>query len=227
MSNEIPYAEKPQVKLEYFGPKALTDAELLSLIVGSGTKNSLELADSVISYVSDNTGSLGLTCAHELSNVNGIGEAKAASIAAAMELGRREAVKRPTKRTINCSSDIAELMRLSYAVPGETREHFVSYLLNSKCQIISQHLVSIGTIDQTMVHPREVFAPAVKNGAAAVVVAHNHPSGDPTPSAVDLEVTRRLISASEVLGIKLFDHVVVGDYDYTSIKGEELIPEWI
>lgn len=226
MNKQMPMPERPSVKMAYYGPKSLSNAELLSLILGSGTKDSLELADSVIDYTNENIGSLGAAEVCELSEVHGIGGAKASAIVAAMELGRREAARAEAyKRRLSDSRDVAELMRSSYVTPGETREHFVCFCLNSKLQVISQHLISIGSVDYAPVHPREVFSPAIKKGAAAIVIAHNHPSGDPTPSPQDIEVTQRLIEASKILGIKLMDHVVVTLHNCVSIKGEGLC-EW-
>ena len=221
-SNELPLPERPSVKMAYYGPKALSNAELLSLVLGSGTKSSLELADSVISYTTENIGSLGLAEVCELSEIYGVGNAKACAIAAAMELGRREAslAANGYNKSITDSGIVADLMRAKYAVPGETREHFVMYCLNSKLRLISEHVISIGSIDSAPVHPREVFAPAIKKGAAAIVVAHNHPSGDPTPSQPDIDVTRRLKEASAILGIKLQDHVIVGSYADVSMRQE-------
>lgn len=219
--NEMPIPERPSEKMAYYGARALSNAELLSLVLGGGTKSSLELADNVISYTAENIGRLGLAEVCELSEIRGVGGAKANAIVAAMELGRREAaVATIYNKRISDSRDVAELMRASYAVPGESREHFVAYLLNTKLQVTSEHLISIGNLDSAPVHPREVFAPAVKKSAAAVIVCHNHPSGDPTPSQQDIEVTERLKSAADILGIKLFDHVIVAQNSFTSLKSE-------
>ena len=216
-------------KLLYFGAQNLTNAELLSLILGRGTRDSLELADKVISYADESIGSLGAAEVCELSEVYGVGSVKASAIVAAVELGRREASKnagiiRP--KMTDCRQ-VADIVRRDYLSPGETREHFVMFCLSTKLHIKSQHVISIGNIDSAPVHPREVFGPAVRRGASAIVVAHTHPSsGDPTPSPQDVEVTERLLEASKVLGIKLLDHVVVGDYAYVSFKEQFPDMEW-
>ena len=223
MNNQMPLPEQPQLKMAYYGAQALSNAELLSLVLGRGTKDSIELADKVISYAVEKVGSLGVAEVCELSEVSGIGGAKASAIVAAMELGRREASDAANKcsQRVFDSRQIAEIVRSKYMVPGETREFFVCFCTNTKCQIISEHVISIGSIDFAPAHPREVFGPAVRKGAAAIICAHTHPSsGDPTPSPQDMELTRKLLEASKVLDIQLLDHVVVGDNACTSIKGQ-------
>ena len=124
------------------------------------------------------------------------------------------------KKSLRDPRAVADLVRANYATPGEKREHFVMFCLNTKLQLESEHLISIGSLDSAPVHPREVFSPAVKRCAAAIIVAHNHPSGDPTPSQDDLRATMRLMEASRIIGIKLLDHVIVGDSSYISLKSE-------
>lgn len=221
MRNELPMAERPSVKMAYYGAKSLSNAELLSLIVGNGTKASLELSDKIISHANENIGSLGIAEVCELAEVYGVGGAKASAIVAAVELGRRVSMDATGyKERVDSSETVARLVRAKYAPPGEKREHFIMFCLNTKLQIESEHLISLGGLDSAPVHPREVFSPAVRRSAAAVIVAHNHPSGDTTPSPQDIEVTERLKNAAEVLGIKLLDHVIVGDSNFTSLKSE-------
>ena len=221
MRNELPMAERPAVKMAYYGAKALSNAELLSLVVGSGTKSSLELSDKILSYANENIGSLGIAEVCELAEVYGVGGQKASAIVAAVELGRRVSIDATGyKRSLKDAEDVARLVRANYATPGEKREHFVMFCLNTKLQLESEHLISIGSIDSAPVHPREVFSPAVKKGAAAIIVAHNHPSNDVTASQQDIEVTKRLKEASEIIGIRLLDHVIVGANSFTSLKHE-------
>lgn len=219
---KMPEAERPQEKLLYAGAGGLSNSELLALIIrtGTGDKSAVRLADEVISYANDHIGGLGMAEVRELTEIDGIGEAKACSIVAAMELSKRLIADHQgaVKMRLRDSRQIAEL--LMEEMMYENRELFMTVLLNSKLQIESKNVISIGNIDSAPVHPREVFGPAVKRGAAAVVVAHNHPSGDPTPSSQDIEVTRRLIKASEILGIRLLDHVIVGNGCFTSMKSE-------
>ncbi len=219
---KMPESERPQEKMLYAGAGCLSNSELLALIIRTGTdrKSAVRLADEVISYANDNIGDLGLAEVRELTGIDGIGEAKACSIVAAMELSKRLIADRQgsVKVRIRDSRQVAEI--LTEEMMGEKRELFMALNLNSKLQIESKSVISIGNLDSAPVHPREVFGPAIRRGAAAVVVAHNHPSGDPTPSVQDIDVTKRLIKASEILGIRLLDHVIVGNGCFTSMKSE-------
>ena len=224
---KMPETERPQEKMLYGGAGALSNSELLALIIrtGTGDKSALRLADEVISYADENTGGLGAAEVRELTAIDGIGEAKACSIVAAMELSKRmvSGHRSAVRARIRDSRQVAEI--LMNEMMYEKREFFMAINLNSKMQVESKSVISIGSLDSAPVHPREVFGPAVRRGAAAVVVAHNHPSGDPTPSPQDIEVTKRLIKASEVLGIKLIDHVIVGNGCFTSMKSEGLFED--
>ena len=219
---KMPESERPQEKMLYAGAGCLSNSELLALIIrtGTGRKSAVRLADEVISYANDNIGDLGLAEVRELTGIDGIGEAKACSIVATMELSKRLIADRQgsVKVRIRDSRQVAEI--LTEEMMGEKRELFMALNLNSKLQIESKSVISIGNLDSAPVHPREVFGPAIRRGAAAVVVAHNHPSGDPTPSVQDIDVTKRLIKASEILGIRLLDHVIVGNGCFTSMKSE-------
>lgn len=219
---KMPETERPQEKMLYAGAGALSNSELLALIIrtGTGDKSAIRLADEVISYADENTGGLGAAEVRELTEIDGIGEAKACSIVAAMELSRRmtSGHRSAVRVRIRDSRQVAEI--LMEEMMYEKREFFMALNLNSKLQVESKSIISIGNLDSAPVHPREVFAPAVRRGAAGVVVAHNHPSGDPTPSPQDVDVTKRLIKASEVLGIRLIDHVIVGNGSFTSMKSE-------
>lgn len=218
----MPESERPQEKLIYAGAGCLSNAELLALIIRTGTENksAIRLADEVIAYVSDNIGDLGRAEVGELTRIEGIGRAKACSIVAAMELSKRLISDRQSmnKVKVRDSRQVAEL--LAEEMMYEKRELFMTLNLNTKLQIESKSVISIGSLDSAPVHPREVFGPAVRRGAAAVVVAHNHPSGDPAPSPQDISITKRLLSASEILGIKLLDHVIVGNGNYTSMRSD-------
>ena len=219
---KMPEAERPQEKMLYGGPGCLSNSELLALIIrtGTGDKSAVRLADEVISYTNENTGGLGAAEVRELTEIGGIGEAKACSIVAAMELSKRMISDHQgaVKVRIRDSRQVADI--LTEEMMYEKRELFMTLNLNSRLQVESKSVISIGSLDSAPVHPREVFGPAVRRGAAAVVVAHSHPSGDPTPSPQDIDVTRRLIRASEILGIRLLDHVIVGNGCFTSMKSE-------
>ena len=219
---EMPASERPQEKLLFAGVGGLSNSELLALIIrtGSGDRSAIQLAEEVISYTADNIGDLGMAEVRELTDISGIGEAKACSIVAAMELSKRIEAGRIAcrKSRVGDSSKVARMLMDELAT--EKREIFMAINLNTKLQIESKSVISIGNLDSAPVHPREVFGPAVRRGAAAVIVAHNHPSGDPTPSIQDIDVTVRLIKASEIIGIKLLDHVIVGNGNFTSMKSE-------
>ena len=219
---DMPANERPQEKLLFGGARGLSNSELLALIIrtGTGEKSAIRLADEVIAYTSDNIGELGMAEVRELTEIEGIGEAKACSIVAAMELSRRMKSDRLArqKHRLSDSKDVAVMLMDELA--DEKMEIFMAINLNSKLQVESKSIVSIGNLDSAPVHPREVFGPAVRRGAAAVIVAHNHPSGDPTPSHQDIEVTMRLSEASKIIGIKLIDHVIVGNGKFTSMKAE-------
>lgn len=219
---EMPASERPQEKLIYAGAKVLSNSELLALILrtGSTDRSAIQLAEDVIKYTTDNIGDLGMAEVRELMDINGIGEAKACSIVAAMELSKRIKSDRManSRHRLKDSREVADILMEELA--DEKKEYFLAINLNSKLQIESKSVVSIGSLDSAPVHPREVFAPAVRRGAAAVVVAHNHPSGDPSPSPQDIEVTKRLIEASGIIGIKLLDHVIVGNGSFISMKSE-------
>ena len=204
---KMPEAERPQEKMLYGG-------------AGGRDKSAIRLADEVISYANENTGGLGAAEVRELTEIDGIGEAKACSIVAAIELSKRliSDHQGAVRVKIRDSRQVAEI--LMEEMMYEKREFFMTLNLNSKLQVESKSVISIGSLDSAPVHPREVFGPAVRRGAAAVVVAHNHPSGDPSPSPQDIDVTKRLIKASEILGIRLLDHVIVGNGCFTSMKSE-------
>ena len=219
---KMPESERPQEKMLYAGAGGLSNSELLALIIrtGTGDKSAIRLADEVISYANENIGDLGMAEVRELTGIDGIGEAKACSIVAAMELSKRLMSDRQgaVRVRIRDSQQVADL--LMEEMMYEKREFFMTLNLNTKMQVESKSVISIGNLDSAPVHPREVFGPAVRRGAAAVVVAHNHPSGDPTPSRQDVDVTKRLLKASEILGIRLIDHVIVGNGCFTSMKAE-------
>lgn len=224
---KMPENERPQERMMYRGAAGLSNSELLALILRTGTndKSAIQLAEDVISFASVNSGGLGRVDAKELTAIDGIGTAKACSIVAALELSKRVMAGsvRDSARRLNSSDEVGAL--LMEEMVYERREVFMSILLNTKLQIESKMIVSIGNLDTAPVHPREVFGPAVRRSAAAVIVAHNHPSGDPTPSTEDIAVTARLEEASKIIGIKLLDHVIVGNGCFTSMRSQGYLTE--
>jgi DNA repair protein RadC len=214
---QLPPELRPRERLLEAGPSALSDGELLGLLFGIGSreKTAVELAGEVISEAGGLHGLYNVSV-HELMRANGIGEAKACIILAAVELGRRIGqVRNPSRPVISSPADVERLVRGRIA--NLDRENFVVVLLNTKNEVIETPTVSIGTLGASLVHPREVFKPAIRASAASVILAHNHPSGKVEPSREDREVTRRLGEAAGILGIEMLDHVIVGD-GYFSMK---------
>ncbi len=219
---QLPPELRPRERLLAAGPGALSDAELLGLLFGIGSreKTAVELAGHVISEAGSLHG-LHNVSVHELMKINGIGEAKACIILAAVELGKRIGMSRGQSRPVVSSpADVNGLLRGQIA--NLDRENFVAVLLNSKNEVIEVSKVSVGTLSATLVHPREVFKPAIRASAASVILAHNHPSGKVEPSREDKEVTRRMADAAEIIGIEVLDHVILGD-GYFSMKEHGLL----
>jgi DNA repair protein RadC len=214
---ELPPELRPRERLLDEGPEALSSAELLGILLGIGTKErtAVELAQQVISE-SGGLFALHGVGVHDLQGVHGIGEAKACIILAAVEFGKRLGrVRNPGRPVISSPEDVDGLLRGRIA--NLDRENFVVVLLNTKNEVLGFPTVSVGTLSASLVHPREVFKPAIRASAAGVVLAHNHPSGRVGPSREDREVTRRLREASEIIGIEVLDHVILGD-GYFSMK---------
>ncbi|MDA8336832.1 MAG: DNA repair protein RadC [Peptococcaceae bacterium] len=220
---DIPCNLRPRERLIRDGPEFLSEIELLAILLGSGTgeASALELAAQVLSRFGGLKGLAAASC-QELGTVRGVGPAKAALIQAAVQMGRRLAAQpAETRPVINCPDDVVKLMMEE--MRGLDREHFRALLLNSKNQVLYADRIAVGTLSQSSVHPRELFKNAVKRNAAAVILVHNHPSGDPTPSRQDLDVTKRLARAGEIIGISVLDHVVIGDNNFVSFKASGLI----
>jgi DNA repair protein RadC len=214
---EMPLSERPRERLAKHGASSLKTGELLGILFRTGTKNlnAVELADTLLSKFGSLT-ALARANTNELCECEGIGFAKAVEIQAAFELGYRLATEESLKRpVIKSAKDVARLMMPE--MQALDREHFKILLLNTKNYVIQVQTVSVGSLNASVVHPRECFRPAISAQAAAVVLVHNHPSGDPEPSAEDVNLTRRLISAGDLLGIKVLDHVIIGCNRYVSI----------
>lgn len=212
---DLPPELRPRERLIEAGPAALSDGELLGLLFGIGNreKTAVELANEVIGQAGGLHGLYDVSV-HELTQVNGIGEAKACIILAAVELGRRIGqVRNPGRPVISSPADVDRLLRGRIA--NLDRENFVAVLLNTKNEVIGTPLISVGTLSSALVHPREVFKPAIRASAASVILAHNHPSGKMEASREDREVTKRLVGAAEILGIEVLDHVIVGDEHFS------------
>ena len=219
MLREIPENERPREKIFSGGVRALSNAELIAVLLSSGSRNesSVSLASRVLSLTGGNLGSLSEMLPEEFMKIKGIGEAKACTLAAALELGRRVAVTPPSNKVrIESPESIASLFMEE--MRHMSREILRVIMLNAKNEIIMREDVSLGKIDRAFAGPREVFSTALKKGAYSVIIAHNHPSGDPNPSAADLQLTKILKESGELLGIPLLDHIIIGDGRFISIN---------
>lgn len=215
---ELPDVERPRERLLRYGARTLRDRELLALLLRTGTQSvsALGLADALLSKF----GSLHAVMSasvEELTDMHGVGAAKAAQLQAAHEIGRRVQSKpADADEPIRCAEDVAR--RMSAQMARLDREEVWVLLLDIKHRVIGTHVISIGHLSGAPVHPRELFKEAIRRSAAAVVVVHNHPSGDPTPSNEDLALTRRLRRVGEVIGIEVLDHVIIGDQRHVSLR---------
>ncbi len=210
--------DRPREKLLRLGAAGLGDNELVAIVVGSGSRhgNALTLANIIL----ETSGGLhGMTRmgADDLRRITGMGSAKAAQVLAAVELGRRTLLQRaPARAQFLSPKDVA-----SYLVPqfgSKPVEQFGVVMLDTKHRLLRTAIVSVGTLDSSPAHPREIFREATAALAAAIVLFHNHPSGDPTPSHDDVLLTRRLVQAGDVMGIDVLDHVIVADQRYFSFR---------
>lgn len=217
---ELPDSERPREKLLWRGPQALEPRDLLAIVLRTGRAgaSALMVADELLAQFGSLQG-LGTAAPEELAKVPGVGLVKATQLAAAFELGRRSG-GRWRGRIIRGPDDAAHL--LMPEMRHLDREEFRAILLDTRHQVIAVHTVSIGHLSGTLVHPRELFKECIRRSSAALIVAHNHPSGDPSPSADDLVLTRRLVEAGHLLGIEVLDHLVLGDNRYISLKEQGL-----
>ncbi len=221
--HDLPVSERPRERLQRFGVEALSAQEILALILGRGIAG--ESVTVTVQRLLTRFGSLrGLASAsvEELAQVRGIGLAKAAQIKAAFELANRlegysESDKKPSVKT---PDEVVSLVRSR--LRGKKKEHFLVLLLDTRGQLIRISEISVGSLDSSIVHPREVFQEAISASAASVIFVHNHPSGDPEPSEDDIKLTERLTQAGEIMGIDVLDHIIVCDKTFLSLKAKGL-----
>ena len=215
---DVHEADRPRERLIRQGAQSLSNQELLAILLRTGTKEEsvLALANRVLMNF-EKLHALKQATIEEIVDIKGIGEAKAVQLLAAIELGRRLAQKEPNERfTIRSPDDAASyLMQEMTSLP---QEHFVCLFLNVKNQVLHKQTIFVGSLNSSIVHPRDIFREAVKRSAAAIICAHNHPRGVPTPSPEDIEVTSRLYEAGQIMGVDLLDHVIIGDHQYVSMK---------
>ncbi|MDR3296120.1 MAG: DNA repair protein RadC [Clostridiales Family XIII bacterium] len=221
---ELPAMERPREKMKLLGAEKLSNAELLAILLGTGTRalSATALAGQILAMDAGGIACLADCAPEELANIQGIGVAKSCQIVAAVELGRRIATRPKAKRVhIGSPQDIADIFMEDMRYLKQ--ESFKVLLLNIKNEIVAIEGVSLGNINTSIVDPREVFRPAVKRGAASMVLAHNHPSGNPEPSGADVEITKRLAEAGEILGIRVIDHLIIGDGIYVSMRQKHIL----
>jgi DNA repair protein RadC len=214
---EIPRHDRPREKLDRLGPAALGDNELLAIVLASGSHraDALSLANQLLAVAGGLRG-LARATSSECRRVPGVGRARAAQVLAAVELGRRSlAVASGERPRLNSPSALAAYLLPLYGTRAV--EHFGIVMLDTKHRMIRTAVLSMGSLDTTIVHPREVFREAAAASAAAIVLFHNHPSGDPTPSPDDLTLTARLMDAGAVMGIAVLDHVILAESRYFSV----------
>ena len=216
---DLPKIERPREKLEKYGPEKLSNSELLAILLGTGTKgvNVVELANKILKKF--NGDKISKANVGELKNTFGLGTAKACEIVACFELGKRLLNGKKAVLLLSPQDVWNELKDIR----DNKKEHFVIFFLDTRNQEIKREIISVGTLNSSLVHPREVFEPAVKHLASHVIIAHNHPSGSSDPSEEDLNITKRLVESGKLLGIEVLDHIVVTPAGYFSFKEKKLI----
>lgn len=222
---QLPLSERPYEKYEMEGAEKLSEKELLSIIIRTGTKR--ERADQIALHLLDRCGKNGIQALwnmgiEDLKKIPGIGRVKAIQILCVCELARRLASgKRLLGTKISSPEDIVAYynVHLKYL----EKECLVLLILDSKNKILSEEILSVGTINTAIADPREIFMAALKKNGVSIILLHNHPSGDPTPSREDIHVTERIIQAGRLLGITLFDHIIIGQNSYISLRGEKYL----
>jgi DNA repair protein RadC len=223
MLRDIPHEERPRERMMRYGADALSHAELLAILLRTGTRqeSAIHVAQKILNRAGEIRGLVNLSL-EELMEIKGVGEAKAIQLLAGIEIGRRLARSAPKELpVIRSPKDAADMVmdQLRYL----HKEHFVCLFLNTKNHLIGQETLSMGSLNASIVHPREVFRAAMKCSSASIVCIHNHPSGDPSPSPEDIQITRRLCEAGEIVGIDVLDHVIIGDGRFVSLKERGLM----
>lgn len=218
MIRDVHIDDRPRERLIKQGPQSLSNQELIAILLRTGTKSEsvLSLANRILNYF-EKIHELKHATLEEIVSIKGIGEAKAVQLLAAIELGRRLAQMQVHNRfTIRSPQDAASF--LMPEMSSLNQEHFVTLFLNTKNQVIHKQTIFIGSLNSSIVHPREIFREAVKRSAASIICAHNHPSGIATPSPEDIDVTKRIQEAGYIIGIDLIDHIIIGDHQFISLK---------
>lgn len=220
---DLPLSERPRERLQKHGEEALSAQELLALVLGRGSKNDsvLNVAQRLLSHFG-NLNKLASAGLEELAKIKGIGPAKAAQIKAVFELGKRNLSSWDKTEKIKISSAEDVFRMFGQKLKGKKKEHFLALLLDSRNRLLRAAEISVGSLDASIVHPREVFKEAIAESASRLILVHNHPSGDPKPSEADVEITKRLAAAGKILGLEILDHVIIGNKIASSLKEEGL-----
>ncbi len=220
---DLPAAERPRERLSRLGPEVLSEQELLACVLGRGVAGESVLTSAARLLAEFGTlQGIGHASVDELAGIHGIGPAKAAQLKASAEIARRVALPPLARRPVIDSLEAAAA-QLTPHLLGKQREHVVALLLDARHGLIRLAPIAVGSLSASLVHPRELFKEAVAASAAAVIVAHNHPSGDPAPSAHDVALTRRLVAAGALMGIEVLDHIILGTHGVVSLRGAGLM----
>lgn len=213
---DLPKSNRPREKMEATGSQNLSDAELLAVLLGTGKpkKNVLELARGLLKkYPLPKLPDISLS---QLTTISGIGKSKATRIMAALELGRR--IFAPLLITIPAIQTTKDILREVKDIADKKQEHIMVLYLNARHQLIRKEVVALGNLNSSLIEPKEIFAPAIQTPCAGIIMTHNHPSGDPTPSKEDIIFTKRVQAAGEILGIPLIDHLIITSSKLFSFK---------
>ncbi len=220
---DLPCEERPRERLLKLGAEYLSLSELIAIIIRTGThaQSAVQIAEQLLS-VFGGIQPLLKASVEELSRINGIGMAKATQLKAVFELGKRlAATSSGVEMVIRSPESVANL--LMQEMRFLEKEHFKAVLLNTKNVVIKVETISIGHLNASLVHPRELYKEAIKHSSAALILAHNHPSGDPSPSNEDLQITKRLCEVGELVGIRVLDHIIFGDNKYISLREKGML----
>lgn len=218
MIRDVHIADRPRERLIRQGAASLSNQELIAILLRTGTKEEsvLVLANRILSSF-DKIQDMQYATIEEMMSVKGVGQAKAVQLLAAAEIGKRMYRKHSEGRyTIRSPEDAASYLMTDMS--SLSQEHFVVLFLNVKNEVLHKQTIFIGSLNSSIVHPRDIFREAVKRSAASIIAAHNHPSGNPSPSPEDIEVTKRLVEAGSIMGIEVLDHVIIGDHQFLSLK---------
>lgn len=219
----LPDEERPRERLRKYGSEAVSTTELIAIILGSGIKNIsvLELSQEILARFKT-LNKLAEASLEEFEQIKGLGPAKALQLKAAITLGIRVSKQNPAIKSI-VDTPLQAYYLIKDELIFEKREVFIVILLDSKSCVISHQTVSIGTLSEALVHPREVFFPAIRQKASSLILVHNHPSGDPTPSTEDLQLTQVLLDAGRIIGIPVNDHIIIGEKTFISLRQKNLL----